>query len=527
MAGETRSGLPRPDVFDAEIADAAGATEPGRPGEPPFTRGITRRLYIDQPWIMGQYAGLGSAEETNVRYRHLLEQGQTGFSVALDLPTQMGLDSDHPLASGEVGKVGVAIDSLADMEVLFRDIPLHQIRQIRTTANAIGHIWLALVVALAERRGDDPNEIRILIQNDVLKEYIARGTYIYPPEAGLEIVAQVIEHCARHLPSWTALSMSGYHIREAGSTAVQELAFTFANGIAYCDAALARGLRLEEFAPKLFTFLTTNLDLLEEVAKFRAARRVWDHLVSVRFGVSDPASRALNIFAFTGGTNLTAQQPLNNVSRVAIQALAAVLGGVQTLHTSAYDEALATPTAQSAKLALRTQQIILEETGLRSTVDPLGGSWAIEALTAEIEQRVLATIDEIDRQGGALRCIESGWFVDEIGTSAYRDQLDIEEGRRRVVGVNCYEEPGETEQVELVRGDPRVEEDQIARLRQVRADRDDGEVKRSLEALEQAARDGESIVPPTIEAVRSYATVGEISARLHNVYGTYKAAQHV
>jgi methylmalonyl-CoA mutase, N-terminal domain len=527
MAGETRSGLPLPDVFDPATAEAAGATDPGRPGEPPFTRGITPRLYIDQPWIMGQYAGFGSAEETNARYRQLLEQGQTGFSVALDLPTQMGFDSDHPLACGEVGKVGVAIDSLADIEVLFHDIPLDQIRQIRTTANAIGHIWLALVVALAERRGEDPNEIRILIQNDVLKEYIARGTYIYPPEAGLDIVAQVIEHCARHLPSWTALSMSGYHIREAGSTAVQELAFTFANGIAYCDAAIARGLRLEEFAPKLFTFLTTNLDLLEEVAKFRAARRVWDHIVSERFGVSDPESRALRIFGFTGGTNLTAQQPLNNVARVALQALAAVLGGVQTLHTSAFDEALATPTAQSATLALRTQQIILEETGLRSTVDPLAGSWAIETLTAEIERRILATIAEIDARGGALQCIESGWFVDEIGRSAYRDQLAIEEGRRRIVGVNCYQETDDVQEIEIFRGDPRVEREQIERLQRVRAERDAGAVERALGALESAARAGDSIIPATIEAVRSYATVGEISSRLQAVYGTYKAAQHV
>jgi methylmalonyl-CoA mutase, N-terminal domain len=527
MAGETRSGLPLPDAFDAATAEAAGATDPGRPGQPPFTRGITPRLYIDQPWIMGQYAGFGSAEETNARYRRLLEQGQTGFSVALDLPTQMGFDSDHPLACGEVGKVGVAIDSLADMEVLFRDIPLDQIRQIRTTANAIGHIWLALVVALAERRGEDPNEIRILIQNDVLKEYIARGTYIYPPEAGLDIVAQVIEHCARHLPSWTALSMSGYHIREAGATAVQELAFTFANGIAYCDAAIARGLRLEDFAPKLFTFLTTNLDLLEEVAKFRAARRVWDRIVSQRFGVSDPESRALRIFGFTGGTSLTAQQPLNNIARVALQALAAVLGGVQTLHTSAFDEALATPTAESATLALRTQQIILEETGLRSTVDPLAGSWAIETLTADIERRVIATIEQIDARGGALRCIESGWFVDEIGRSAYRDQLAIEEGRRRIVGVNCYQEADDVQEIEIFRGDPSVEREQIQRLQQVRSERDARAVDRALAALESAGGAGESIVPATIDAVRRYATVGEISSRLQTVYGTYKAAQHV
>ncbi|MBM3679457.1 MAG: hypothetical protein FJW96_16520, partial [Actinobacteria bacterium] len=440
----------RLELYTAE----SGARDPGAPGEPPFTRGITRRMYLDQPWIMGQYAGFGSAEETNTRFLQLLEQGQTGFSVALDLPTQMGLDSDHALARGEVGKVGVAIDSLSDMEALFKDIPLDQVRQIRTTANAIGHVWLALVVALMEKRGENPNTVRILIQNDVLKEYFARGTYIYPPAAGLEIVAQVIEHCARHLPAWTPLSMSGYHIREAGSTAVQELAYTFANGIAYCDAAVARGLRVEDFAPKLFTFLSSNLDLLEEVAKFRAARRVWDAIVHDRYGVDDPDSRALRIFGFSAGSTLTAQQPLVNVVRVAIEALAAVLGGVQTLHTSAFDEALATPTEESARLALRTQQVILEETGLTKTVDPLGGSYAIEALTAQIELDVHAELAEVDRQGGALRCIETGWFTDQIAESAYREQLAVETGAKRIVGVNAYRDDAAATDVEVFAVDP-------------------------------------------------------------------------
>lgn len=471
---------------------------------------------------MGQYAGFGSAEETNARFRQLLAEGQTGFSVALDLPTQLGCDSDHPLAAGEVGKVGVAIDSLADMEILFDGIPLDEVRQIRTTANAIGHIWLALVVALAERRSEDPNSIRILIQNDVLKEYIARGAYIYPPAAGLEIVAQVIEYCARHLPSWTPLTLSGYHIREAGSTATQELAFTFANGIAYCEAAVARGLRIEQFAPSLFTFLSANLHLLEEVAKFRAARRVWDRIVSTRFGVGDPSSRALRIFAFSAGSTLTAQQPLVNVVRVTIEALAAVLGGVQTLHTSAFDEALSTPTEQAATLALRTQQVILEESDVPHTVDPLGGSWAVEALTAELETRVLLALEEIDGRGGALACIDSGWFADQIAASAYEDQLAVERGERRIVGVNCYQDSRPGADVDVFAVDPAIEEAQVARVRAIRGQRDQASVSTALNALEAAARTGEPLVEPTIDAVRAYATVGEISDRLRTVYGVYR-----
>ena len=410
---ETRSGIPLASVYGRAEMAAAGATEPEAPGQPPFTRGITPRMYLEKPWIMGQYAGFGSAEQTNARFKELLRAGQTGFSVALDLPTQLGLDSDHRLALGEVGRVGVAIDSLADMEVLFDGIPLDGIRQIRTTANSIGHLWLALNVALAEKKGHDPNAVKILIQNDVLKEYIARGTQIYPPRAGLRIVADVIEYCARNLPAWTPLSMSGYHMREAGANAIQELAFTFANGIAYCDAAVERGLSVDDFAPSLFTFLTADMELLEEVAKFRAARRVWDWIMRERFGAQNPESRALRIFAFSAGSNLTAQQPLVNVVRVSINALAAVLGGVQTLHTSAFDEALGVPTEAAATLALRTQQVILEETGIPNVVDPLGGSYAIEALTAEIESRVRTELGKIDELGGALRCIESEWFKEQ------------------------------------------------------------------------------------------------------------------
>lgn len=519
---ETRSGIPLEPVYGAEQMHAVHTDGNEAPGRPPYTRGITPLMYLEKPWIMGQYAGFGSAGQTNGRFKELLKAGQTGFSVALDLPTQLGLDSDHPHARGEVGRVGVAIDSLADMEVLFDGIPLQAVRQIRTTANSIGHLWLALNVALAEKKGQDPNAVRILIQNDVLKEYIARGTQIYPPQAGLRIVADVIEYCARHLPSWTPLSMSGYHMREAGANAIQELAFTFANGIAYCDAAIERGLSVDDFAPSLFTFLTADMELLEEVAKFRAARRVWDWIMAERFGAKNPESRALRIFAFSAGSNLTAQQPLVNVIRVSLNALAAVLGGVQTLHTSAYDEVLGLPTPEAATLALRTQQVILEESGITKVVDPLGGSYAIEALTAEIESRVRVELDKIDELGGALRCIESGWFKEQIAESAYRIQNEIDSGERRVVGVNCFVVKDGEKGPDPFAIDPAIEAEQVEGLRRLRKTRDNGAVRDALATLERSARDGSSIVPPTIDAVRAYATVGEISTTLADVFGTYQ-----
>ena len=519
---ETRSGIPLQPVYGQAEMEAASGREPGPPGRPPYTRGITPRMYLEKPWIMGQYAGFGSAEQTNARFQELLKAGQTGFSVALDLPTQLGLDSDHPHALGEVGRVGVAIDSLADMEVLFDGIPLQGIRQIRTTANSIGHLWLALNVALAEKKGHDPNAVKILIQNDVLKEYIARGTQIYPARAGLRIVADVIAHCARNLPSWTPLSMSGYHMREAGANAVQELAFTFANGIAYCEAAVERGLSVDDFAPSLFTFLTADMELLEEVAKFRAARNVWDWIMSDRFGAENPESRALRIFAFSAGSNLTAQQPMVNVVRVSVNALAAVLGGVQTLHTSAYDEALGVPTEEAATLALRTQQVILEESGITKVVDPLGGSYVIEALTAEIERRVRVELDKIEELGGALRCIESGWFKEQIADSAYRIQTEIDSGVRKGGGVNCYVVEDGQKGPDPFQIDEAIEKEQVQRLREVRARRDGRAVRESMSVLERAAREGTSIVPPTIAAVRAYATVGEISDRLRAAWGEHR-----
>jgi methylmalonyl-CoA mutase N-terminal domain/subunit len=520
----TRSGLALDPVYgpgstgERGIADVSAWT--GGPGAPPFTRGIVDDGYRTMPWIIGQYAGYGSAEDANGRFRKLLEQGQTGFSIALDLPTQMGYDSDHPLARGEVGKIGVAIDTLADIERLFDGIPLSDVRQIRTTANAIGPTWLALVVALGERQGFDPGAVRILIQNDVLKEYIARGTFIFPPAAALELVADTIEYCAKHLPAWTPLAMSGYHIRESGADAVQELAFTFANGIAYVDAALKRGLSIDDFAPSLFTFLSAGTDLLEETAKFRAARRVWAEIVGGRYGAQRDASRALRIFAFSSGSNLTAQQPMNNIVRVTLAALAAVLGSAQTLHTASYDEAFATPTEAAAQVALRTQQIIMEESGLTAIADPLGGSWALESLTADIERAVGAMLGEIQDRGGALPCIDDGWFLTRLEEAAYTDQLAVEQGARKVVGINVHRSDGPELSPEVFAVDPAAEQRQIQRLREIKRDRDPRAVGVALADLRDAAAARQNTVEPTIAAVRAYATVGEITDALRTVHGS-------
>jgi methylmalonyl-CoA mutase N-terminal domain/subunit len=525
LPGLTPTGLELDVEFDSGslarrgVADLSSWT--GRAGAPPFTRGIVADGYRGQPWIIGQYGGFGSAEDTNRRIRQLLGQGQTGFSIALDLPTQMGYDSDHRLALGEVGKVGVAIDSLADMERLFDDVPLVEIRQIRTTANAIGPIWLAMIVALGERRGIDPAQIRILIQNDVLKEYIARGTFIFPPGPALRLVADTIEYCSRNLPGWTPLTMSGYHIRESGATPVDELAFTFANGIAYVDAALERGLSIDDFAPSLFTFLSAGPRVLEEAAKFRAARRVWDSIVGERYGASRDESRALRIFAFTAGSNLTAQEPMNNIIRVTLAALGAVLGSVQTLHTSSYDEAFWTPTEESSRIALRTQQVIMAESGVTETVDPLGGSWAVESLTADIDRDVRATLAEIESRGGALACIEDGWFVSRLASAAYEHQLMIERGELAIIGVNVHRTEADELAPPQFTVDPQAERRQLERLRRVRAERDSAAVGSALERLRRAARDGENTIPSTIEAVRAFATVGEITDALRSVFGTH------
>lgn len=521
----TRSGLRLEQTFTSRSLEERGVPDlagwVGSPGVPPFTRGIRAEGYRDQPWIIGQYAGFGSAEDANRRFRMLLAQGQTGFSVALDLPTQMGLDSDDVTARGEVGKVGVAIDALPDMERLFDGIPLGEVRQIRTTANAIGPVWLALVVGLAKRRGVDPASIKILIQNDVLKEYFARGTYTIPPEPAVEMVVDTIEYCAHHLPTWTPLTMSGYHIRESGASAAQELAFTFANGLAYCERAIARGVSPESFLPSLFTFLSAGTDVLEEVAKFRAARRVWSEAVRRRLGAEDAASRMLRIFGFSAGSSLTAQQPLNNVVRVTLCALAAVLGGVQTLHTASFDEALATPTEGSARLALRTQQIIMEESGLRGTVDALGGSWAVEALTVEIERQVWTLLDEIEQRGGAVACVESGWFGEELAEAAYHDQLAVDSGERAVLGVNRLRDAHEGVPEEVFTVDPNAEQGQVDRLQRLRATRDQSLVDHALAELDRVVKEGSNVVPATIVAIESLATVGEVCGIYQRVHGNF------
>ena len=514
----TDSGIPLEVVYGPDGIDADGL---GNPGEPPFTRGITADGYRSAPWIMGQYGGFGTAEETNQRFKELLAAGQTGFSVALDLPTQMGLDSDHSLAAGEVGKVGVAIDSLADMEVLIDGLDLSSVRQIRTTSNAIGHVWLALVVCACRKAGIDPADIKILIQNDVLKEYTARGTYIHPPEAGLSIVADVMAYAAEHLPDWTPVTLSGYHIREAGADAIDEVAFSIANGIAYCDAAMSRGLSIDDFAPSLFTFLSANLDVLEEVAKFRAARRVWHDVMTERYDAQDPQSKALRIFAFTAGSRLTSQQPLNNLTRTALEALAAVLGGVQTLHVSAYDEALGVPSGSAALTALRSQQILLEETSLTATADPLGGSYLIENLTVELADRMHARLREIDERGGAIACIDSGWFQKQISDNAYRRQREMEQGKRRIIGVNHQVDESGEKDLRVFQPDREGEKQQVERLAELRRTRDNDRVTKALEQLEQDARDRRSIIPATIEAVDAYATIGEVTEALTQVYGRH------
>lgn len=487
------------------------------PGEYPYTRGISPE---PKPWIMGQYAGFGTPRESNARFRALIDAGVTGFSVAMDLPTQMGLDSDDPLAAGEVGRVGVAIDSLADIEILMDRIPLEEITQVRTTANSIGYIWAALFIALAEKRGVHPDAFGMFIQNDVLKEFIARGTQIFPPKPSLELAVDTIEYCSRHVPNWTPLAMSGYHIRESGASAAQEVAYTFANARAYLDACVRRGISVDQVAPTLFTFLAITMDFLPEVAKFRAARRVWARLMRETYRAADDRSQQLRIFAFTAGSTLTAQQPLNNVVRASLEATAAALAGVQTMHVSAYDEAVGVPTEAAATLALRTQQVVAFESGLTETVDPFGGSHAVEALTSELEAEIWAVLEQVDRRAGAIECIESGWFERELADAAYEHQQQIDSGERVVVGVNRY--PAESEPLEVFAIDPAVEQAQAQALAELRAKRDADAVRSALDALRSAAAGGENVVPVTVDAVKAYATVGEIVAVLREVHGSWR-----
>ena len=500
--------------------DSAQTQDAGKPGEFPYTRGIQPTMYRGKLWTMRQYAGFGSAAETNKRFKYLLQNGQTGLSVAFDLPTQLGMDSDHPLASGEVGKVGVAIDTLRDMETVFSGIPLDRV-STSMTINATAAILLAMYIAVAKKQGVSPKSITGTIQNDILKEYIARGLYIYPPKFSLRLITDIFAYCQDEVPNWNTISISGYHIREAGATAVQELAFTFANAITYVQAALDRGLDIDAFGPRLSFFFDTHNNFLEEIAKFRAARRIWASMMRDRFGARNPRSWMLRFHAQTAGSSLTAQQPDNNVVRVTIQALAAVLGGAQSLHTNSKDEALAIPTADAARLALRTQQIIAHESGVINTVDPVGGSYAIEALTDEIEKEVTQYLQKIDNAGGMLAAIESGWIQSQIHESAYQYQQSIETKERVIVGVNEFR-IDEEQKIPIHRGDPAVEAEQKESLARAKASRNATAASAAVQRLEDAAKGSANLMPFILEAVEAYATVGEISDAFRRVYGEYR-----
>jgi methylmalonyl-CoA mutase N-terminal domain/subunit len=492
----------------------------GYPGEFPYTRGIYPTMYRGRFWTMRQYAGFGTAVESNQRYRYLLSKGQAGLSVAFDLPTQIGMDSDHPLAQGEVGKVGVAIDSLEDMEALFDGIPLEKV-STSMTINATAAILLCLYVAVAKKQGASLAKLSGTVQNDILKEYIARGTYIYPVRPAMRIVTDIFAWCRDSLPKWNTISISGYHIREAGSTAIQEVAFSLADGIAYVQAALDAALGVDDFAPQLSFFFNAHNDLLEEIAKYRAARRLWARIMRDRFAARDPRSLLLRFHVQTAGSSLTAQQPENNIVRVAIQALAAVLGGCQSLHTNSLDEALALPTEDAALIALRTQQIIAHETGVTNTVDPVAGSYAIEHLTNEIEKGAVAYIEKIDAMGGMLRAIESGFVQGEIQKAAYEFQRAIEKKEQIVVGVNDFIAE-EERSIPTLRIDAEIERSQVARLNALRAKRDSARAKSALAELQRRAASTENLLPAILAAVESYATVGEISNALRRVFGEYQ-----
>ena len=523
---ETTSGIEYPADFNPSNTDEIKYEEDlGSPGEFPYTRGIYRNMYRGRFWTMRQYAGYATAEESNARYKYLLAQGTTGLSVAFDLPTQIGLDSDDPLSVGEVGKVGVAIDSVEDMERLFADIPLEQV-STSMTINATAAILLCLYLAVARKQGVSFDKVRGTLQNDILKEYIARGTYIYPPAPSLRLVTDIFGFCAREVPNWNTISISGYHIREAGSTAVQEVAFTLADGIAYVDAALKSGLEIDEFAPRLSFFFNSHNNLLEEIAKFRAARRLWARIMRKRFNARDPRSLMLRFHTQTAGSSLTAQQPEVNVVRTTIQALAAVLGGTQSLHTNSMDEALALPTEASARVALRTQQVIAHESGVTDTADPLAGSYAIEQLTSEIETRACKYLEKIDAMGGMLRAIETGYVQREIQESAYRYQRAIEAQEEVVVGVNRFQIE-EEKPIQTLRIDPALETAQVDRVRALRAKRDSETTESKLSRLEEVAGTDENLLPHILECVEALATVGEISNRLRRVWGEYKETSTV
>ncbi len=518
---ETPSGIPVERLYLPRKSDAEYINRLGFPGEHPLTRGVQTTMYRGRLWTMRQYAGYATAEETNTRFTYLLDQGQTGLSIAFDLPTQIGYDADDPLASGEVGKVGVSISSLEDMEQLFTGIPLDQV-STSMTINAPAAILLAMYISIARRQEIDLSSLRGTIQNDILKEYIARGTYIFPPKPAIRLTTDVFRFCRDSMPRWNTISVSGYHMREAGATAVQELAFTLANAIAYLETGIQAGLSVDEIAPQMAFFFNAHNDLLEEIAKFRAARRMWSSIVQDRFGAHDPRSWRLRFHTQTAGSTLTAQQPMNNITRVTIQALAAILGGTQSLHTNSLDEALSLPTTHSVQVALRTQQILASESGVADTIDPLGGAYAVESLTDEIESRAKEYLEKIDAIGGALAAVESGYMQREIQESAYRTQKQIESGETIVVGVNAFQadEPTPPERLKV---DPSIEQSQRARLKEFRAKRDKDQVEFEMQRIASAARGEENLMPLFIEAVEAGATLGEICNCLREIWGEYRS----
>ncbi len=501
----------------------------GFPGEYPYTRGIQPTMYRGRLWTMRQYAGFASAEETNKRFRYLLEQGQTGLSVAFDLPTQIGFDSDHVMAKSEVGKVGVAIDTIEDMERLLHKIPLDKV-STSMTINSPASVLLAMYIVVAERQGVSPEKLRGTIQNDILKEYVARGTYIFPPEESMRLITDVIEYCSQEVPNWNTISISGYHIREAGSTAIQEIAFTLANGLEYVKAAIDSGLEVDKFAPRLSFFFNSHLDFIEEIAKFRAARRLWAKLMKERFGAENERSLMLRFHTQTAGCTLTAQQPNNNIVRVAMQALAAVLGGTQSLHTNSRDEALSLPTEESVQIALRTQQIIAHESGVTDTPDPFGGSYYLESLTDKLEEEAVKIINKIDELGGVTKAIEKGFIQKEIQDSSFKWQKEIEEKERIMVGVNQFkteEEEGGGKDLEPLEVDQEVSRSQEKHLKELREKRDNDKVSSSLESLKKAAEGDENLMPYIKDAVSVYATLGEICGTLREVFGEYEADSYI
>lgn len=521
---KTSSGIVVDRVYTPEDVEIDYESKLSYPGVYPFTRGVYPTMYRGRLWTMRQYAGFGTAEETNRRYKFLLEQGQTGLSVAFDLPTQIGYDSDHPMALGEVGKVGVAIDTIEDMEILFNGIPLGKVSTSMTINSTCAQI-LSMYVAVAEQQGVERSNLRGTVQNDMLKEYIARGTYIFPPEPSLRLATDIIMFCAKEMPKWNSISISGYHMEEAGATPVQEVAFTLADGITYVEKVIERGMDVDSFAPRLSFFFAAGNNFLEEIAKFRAARRLWARIMKDRFSAKNPRSMMLRFHVQTAGCTLTAQQPENNIVRVALQALAAVLGGCQSLHTNSFDEALCLPTEKAVRIALRTQQIIAEESGVADVVDPLGGSYYVEWLTDRIEEEAMKYIEKIDEMGGMIRAIESGYVQREIQKSAYEKQKAIDEGEITVVGVNKYQIEEEI-QIELLRVDKVVVEKQIKRLQEFRKNRDAGKVEDALSRLRKAAeKEDENLMPYVLEAVKARATLGEMTDALRDVFGEFRAPE--